>query len=74
MENKLSFDEVELNYILEAVQFLAEQKASGGDPHRAVYTAELENIEERILHFLGEEEDAGCGEDCCGASCICHAR
>jgi len=52
MENKLSFDEVELNYILEAVQFLAEQKASGGDPHRAVYTAELENIEARILHFM----------------------
>jgi hypothetical protein len=51
MENKLFFDEVELNYILEAVQFLAEQKASGGDPHRAVYTAELENIEERILHY-----------------------
>jgi len=21
-----------------------------------------------------EEEDAGCGEDCCGASCICHAQ
>jgi hypothetical protein len=21
-----------------------------------------------------EEEGAGCGEDCCGASCICHAR
>jgi len=54
MENKLTFDEVELNYILEAVQFLAEQKASVGDPHQAVYTAELENIEERILHFLGE--------------------
>jgi hypothetical protein len=56
MENKLTFDEVELNYILEAVQFLAEQKATRGDrvPAGAALPAELENIEKRILHFLGE--------------------
>ena len=54
MENKLSFDEVELNYILEAVRHFRERMPVALSFDRAVYTAELENIEGRILHFLAE--------------------
>jgi hypothetical protein len=53
MESKLSFDEVELNYILEAVQHFREHGSIAGTD-MAVYSAELENIEDRILEFLGE--------------------
>jgi hypothetical protein len=55
MESKLSFDEVQLNYILEAVQYFRERMPVALSFDRAVYTAELENIEERILHFLDGE-------------------
>jgi len=54
MENKLSFDEVELNYIFEAVKYFRERMPVALSFDRAVYTAELEDIEERILEFLGE--------------------
>ena len=56
MESKLSFDEVQLNYILEAVRHFRERMPVALSFDRAVYTAELENIEERILDFLGGEE------------------
>ena len=54
MESKLSFDEVELNYILETVKYFREHMPVALSFDRAVYTAELENIEDRILEFLGE--------------------
>lgn len=55
MEDKdmLSFDEVDLNYILEAVQhFRQEGEILGSD--MAVYSGALEHIENRILSFLSE--------------------
>ena len=53
---KLSFDEIELNYILEAVQHFRQQLPVALSFDRAVYTAELENIEGRILDHLGDGE------------------
>lgn len=55
MDDKLSFDEVQLNYILEAVQYFRAHMPVALSFDRAVYTAELENIEERILDFLDGE-------------------
>ena len=52
METKLNFGEVELNYILEAVQYFREHVVSGMEFDRGVYQAELVNIEERILDAL----------------------
>jgi hypothetical protein len=51
MDDKLSFDEVELNYILEAVQYFRDHGSIAGTD-MAVYSTELDNIEERILDFL----------------------
>ena len=55
MEIKLNFGEVELNYILEAVQYFREHVVSGMEFDRAVYQEELVNIEERILDALDGE-------------------
>ena len=55
METKLNFGEVELNYILEAVQHFREHVVSGMEVGQAVYQAELVNIEERILDALDGE-------------------
>lgn len=51
MENKLTFDEIELNYILEAVQHFRERiptRPTGP----AVYEAALKDIEEKIARML----------------------
>ena len=55
METKLNFGEVELNYILEAVQYFREHVVPGMEVGQAVYEAELENIEGRILDALDGE-------------------
>ena len=55
METKLSFGEVELNYILEAVQYFRKEMPVALSFDRAVYEAELENIEGRILDALDGE-------------------
>ena len=36
--------------------------------------ADMARVNELLTEDEDEEEDAGCGEDCCGASCICHAQ
>ena len=74
----MEFDEVELNNLLELVQ----DKISllrGRSLEEMIYVeASLEEfvaLEAKILGMLEEdEEDAGCGEECCGKSCICYAR
>lgn len=52
MENKLSFDEVELNYILDAVRLMVEHNSCSNDPHKIIIATELENIQKRISCFL----------------------
>lgn len=52
----MTFDEVELNYILEAVRYFQEKGIPNLPPtDRAVYTAEVEGIIERIEFELDGE-------------------
>lgn len=50
-KDELSFDEVELNYILESVRYFRDVKIIPST-ERAIYYAELDNLIERIEHFL----------------------
>ena len=70
MANKPEFDEVDLNRLYAALEY----QLNFAGPPRAEVRALME-LRDRIGEMLeGEEEDPGCGSDCCGASCICHAR
>lgn len=64
------FDEIELNRLLVLVQNEISLRCLNRTPEGV---PELEDLEDKILQLL-EGEDTGCGEDCCGAACICRAR
>lgn len=69
MENKLELDEVDLNLIYAALEYQLKRSVD------VELVRALKELRNRIGEMLdGEEGDPGCGSDCCGASCICHAR
>ncbi len=55
----MNFNEVELNYILEAVRFFNDHGIPQVSPFdRAVYIAEIEGLMEKIGHHIdGEDEE-----------------
>jgi hypothetical protein len=58
-EEGMNFNEVELNYILEAVRFFNDHGIPQVSPFdRAVYIAEIEGLMEKIGHHIdGEDEE-----------------
>lgn len=74
MENKPEFDEVDLNRIYNALNYYCLEVGDNclGGEKELLATKELRDYIGKILDE--EPEDPGCGSDCCGTSCICHAR